>query len=53
LAFKYDNPVGKVRCHDKIVLDYEGGLLCVKDETVGKTFAHPVIGMRKGGRLTA
>jgi hypothetical protein len=51
LTLKYDNPVGKVRCHDKIVLDYEGGLLCVKNETVGITLAYTL--HEKGARRTA
>lgn len=42
LTFKYDNPVGKVCRHYKIVFDYKGSLLCVKDEA-SKMFVYTVI----------
>lgn len=33
LALKYNDTVGEVRCHDKIVLNDEGSLLGVQDES--------------------
>jgi len=46
LTFKHDNSVGKVCRHDKIMFDYEGSFLCVKDET-GKMFVYTVIRINK------
>jgi hypothetical protein len=33
LAFEYNNTISKICCHDEIVLDNEGSLLRVKDES--------------------
>ena len=34
LAFEHDDTVGEVSGHDEVVLDDEGSLLCVQDETL-------------------
>jgi hypothetical protein len=34
LALKHNDAVGEIRGHNEIVLNNEGGLLCVEDESV-------------------
>jgi hypothetical protein len=38
LAFKDDHAVGEIGCHNEIVLDDEGSLLCMKDESAVDIF---------------
>lgn len=52
LAVEDDDTVGKVGCHDEIVLDDEGGLLGVHDEALDDTRGdNTLLGIEVGGRL--